>query len=381
MLAKLENAHSLLIDKVIALLETDQVNGLPNETVNIRLKTFGKNILVLHQQKSWWRTLINQFESPLVWVLAFAAILAFLFDEWLEGVAIVIVMVINALIGFFMEWQANRSMEALRNLSEVNAIVIRDGKKQNIKASDLTLGDLLLLESGDVVTADCRLVEQNNLGVKESALTGESMPVSKQLEPVEITTPLAERSNLLYKGTIINRGNARAVVTAIGANTELGHIAKLTQNALEEITPLEKKLAKLSRKLIGLTLVLASIIFVAGILHGRSVLMMIETAIALAIAAIPEGLPIVATIALAKGMVRLAHKKVIVKKLSAVETLGETQVIFTDKTGTLTENKMKVETFVFDNEHINISSAKAPSQNLCFDRLMKVAILLFQCIN
>ncbi len=376
MFKKVDQAHTLPVEEVVDLLKSDKVNGLSIAEVEQRQKQFGLNILDLHHGKSLLLLFVNQFRSPLVWILAFAAILAFAFQEWLEAVAIMIVMLINTVIGFYMEWQANRSMEALRNLSEVNSIVIRDGKKQKVKASALTIGDVLFLESGDVVTADCRLLTQNNLGVKEAALTGESIPVHKQLEPIAANTPMVQRSNFIFKGTLISRGNACAMVTAIGRDTALGHIADLTSKAQDAVTPLEKKLSTLSQKLIGLTILLAILIFAAGILYGRSIFVMMETAIALAIAAIPEGLPIVATIALAKGMLRLARQKVIVKKLSAVETLGETQVIFTDKTGTLTENRMTVDQLIFSSEIIQATDT-APQKNntFTFDRFIDVATL------
>jgi len=370
------NAHTLSISEIARLLHTSEIDGLNEIESKKRLDKYGLNILALHKSKSLFQILINQFQNTLVWILVFAGVLAFAFGEWLEGFAILVVMLVNVFIGFFMERQANRSMEALRNLSELNAVVIRNGKKQKVRASTLTIGDLLFLESGDVVTADCRLVQQNNLGVNEGTLTGESMPVSKEINPIEPQIPLTERSNMLFKGTLVNRGNATAIITETGANTALGHIANLTSAAKEDITPLEKKLGKLSQKLIGLTIGLAVIVFVAGMLHGRSVFLMIETAIALAIAAIPEGLPIVATIALANGMLRLAKENVIVKQLSAVETLGETQVIFTDKTGTLTENRMNVEALVFEHQTVEVNNLEAKKNtNPCFDRLIDVAVL------
>ncbi len=356
MLSKVDNAHSLPVEELIRLLKTNSTHGLHPKEVQKRLRQLGPNVLALHKRKSLLRIFINQFTSPLVWILAFAALLAFVVGEWVEGIAIGVVLLLNAIIGYIMERQAIRSMEALRNLSEVNAVVIRKGTKQTVKASTLTIGDILYVESGDVVTADCRLIEQNNLGVKEAALTGESMPVHKHVAAIDPLTPQIQRSNLLFKGTLISRGNARAVVTSIGTHTALGKIAQLTDSAEGKVTPLEKKLKKLSQKLIGLTLILAVIIFLFGTLNGRSLFLMFETAIALAIAAIPEGLPIVATIALAHGMVRLSRKRVIVKQLSAVETLGETQVIFTDKTGTLTENRMTVERLILANDDLEVVS-------------------------
>ena len=336
------------VDEVSSQLQTDVSSGLIAKEASKRLTIFGENRLEEGRKKSFLKILIEQFLSPLAWVLMLAAGLAFAFQEWLEGIAIVIVIVINALIGLYMEWQASRSMEALRRLAQTKTNVFRNGNLKRINTAKLVPGDIVFLEAGDVVPADCRIFEQVNLGIKEAALTGESHQVSKQTKALTGDIVLAERSNSIFKGTIVSRGNVKAIVTATGKATELGNIAQLTEEAEKKITPLDKKLNKLSHKLILLTIVLAAIIFLIGLFQDREVYLMVKTAIALAIATIPEGLPIVATIALARGMLRLAKHKVIVKKLGAVETLGETQVIFTDKTGTLTENKLSVDELVFE---------------------------------
>ena len=334
--------------KIISLLQGDELKGLSQDEAKKRFKIWGANVLNLQKETSLIRLFLRQFISPLIWVLLAAAILAFLFDEWLEGFAILGVIFINAIIGFFMEWQANHSMKALRNLAQTSANVFRDKQLKKIKASDLVPGDLIFLEAGDVVPADCRILEQNKVGIKEAALTGESIPVMKQEQSLQGEVILAEQNNLLFKGTTVMMGNAKAIVFATGLYTELGKISKLAQEAQKATTPLEKKLNKLSMKLLWLTLILMFIILILGIIQGRDIYVMIKTAIALGIATIPEGLPIVATIALSRGMLRLASHQVIVKKLSAVETLGETQVIFTDKTGTLTENQLSVATLGFE---------------------------------
>lgn len=341
-------AHALSHHTLSEQLQSDLDRGLAQHEVVKRLRQFGHNILETQDRRSLINIFFAQFVNPLVWVLVVAAGLAFLFQEWLEGLAVIVVIFINAGIGAFMEAQAVRSMESLRKLSRTNARVIRDGRHQQLSATELVPGDVIYLEAGEMVPADCRLVEENNLSVTEAALTGESAQVSKDTTTLPLEVPLADRKNLIFKGTIATRGNAKAIVVATGKSTQLGQIAQLTQEADKEVTPLENKLNVLSRKLIGLTLILAVLVLLLGVLQGRGVYLMVETAIALAIAAIPEGLPIVATIALARGMLRLAKRQVIVKRLSAVETLGETEVIFTDKTGTLTENRLLPDTLAFD---------------------------------
>lgn len=333
-------AYQLPEGEVVRLLEVAGEQGLSSEEAARRLALVGPNELTLYRSKNLLVLFLEQFKSPLAWVLALAAMLAFVFNEDLEGIAILIVILVNALIGFAMEWQAMSSMEALRKLTQTFARVYRDGKLTEVATSTLVPGDIVYLEAGDIPAADMRLLEAVNLGVNESALTGESVAVSKQITVVPEEVALGDQHNMLFRGTVVSRGNGRAVVVRTGPRTEIGKIAELTQRAEKESTPLEKKLGKLSQKLLWLALGLAVLIFIIGLLQGRDLFLMIEMAIALAIAAVPEGLPVVATIALARGMLRLARHQVIVKKLSAVETLGETQVIITDKTGTLTENQL-----------------------------------------
>ena len=275
-----------------------------------------------------------------------AAAISFYFDEWLDATAILVVIFINGAIGFYMEYQADRSMQALRNLSSIVARVIRDGNLIEINAQDLVPGDKIFAEAGDMVPADARIIRAAQLQANESALTGESVPVEKVNNVLLQETPVSGQTNMLFKGTFVTRGNAHAIVTGTGMNTELGKIASLVSEADQATTPLEKKLESFSKRLIWITILLVAIIFSAGWLMGNDLFQMLRTSIALAVAAIPEGLPIVATLGLARGMLKMAKHKVIVKKLSAVETLGCTTVICTDKTGTLTENKMTVDKIV-----------------------------------
>ena len=280
---------------------------------------------------------------PVVWLLSAAAVVAALFGQWTESIAILLVLAINTLIGFLTELRAVRSMESLRKLGSRSSRVRREGKLKTLPAEKVVLGDIVVLESGDIVTADIRLVEAKNLFCDESTLTGESTPVEKSVAPVQPKAVVAERTSMAHKGTAITRGTGTGVVVATGMATELGLITRLVIEAEPDISPLERKLADLTGQLVKATLLVTALIAAAGMAAGRDLVLMIEAGIALAVAAIPEGLPIVATMALARGMWRMAQRNVVVERLAAVETLGATTLICTDKTGTLTENRMATE--------------------------------------
>lgn len=327
-------------DEIIKTMEVDPPQGLLNEEGENRQEIFGKNRLQTKEEKSVLKIAVDQFKNLIFLLLAISAVLSIIFGDYIEASAIGVVILINATIGFFTELQAVRSMEALRDLTKVKAKVRRDGQVIQVDALQIVPGDILILNGGDVITADARVIEASKLQINESALTGESLPVDKQVDELPEETPLAERSNMAYKGTSVSRGSAEAVVINTGMATELGNISSLVQEADEEVTPLQKRLDDLGEKLIWVTLGLAAIVTIAGWLSGRDLRLMIETAIALAVASIPEGLPIVATIALARGMQRMAKQNALINKLASVETLGATSVIITDKTGTLTENQM-----------------------------------------
>lgn len=297
---------------------------------------------------------MDQFRSVVVLLLAAAAGLSLAFGAAVEGAAIVAVLLVNAVIGFVTELRAVRSMEALRRLGDVQTRVRRGGRSRVVPASGLVPGDVVLVEGGDVVTADVRLVKASRLRANESALTGESVPVDKSPEAVEEDVPLAERSDVLFKGTSVTRGSGEGVVVATGMGTELGRISALVAEAGEERTPLEVRLDRLARRLVWVVMVLAAFVGVAGAAAGRDLFLIVETSIALAVAAIPEGLPIIATIALARGMWRMADQNALINRLSAVETLGSTDVILTDKTGTLTENRMAVTRLFVDPGEVEV---------------------------
>jgi Ca2+-transporting ATPase len=374
---------------VLDALEVSADRGLDAAEVKERRREYGPNRLQRTQRKSAWQILLEQFKSLIVALLAVAGALSFAFGELVEGIAIVVVIVVNALIGFVTELRAVRSMEALRELSRVEAKVRRDGQAGEISAEKIVPGDIVLVSGGDVVTADLRLIEASKLRANESALTGESVPVGKRVEPIEEDIPLAERSNMLYKGTAVTRGAGEGVVVATGMETELGRISSLVEEAEEEATPLEKRLERLGQRLIWATLAVAVLVIVSGIVVGKEAVLMIETGVALAVASIPEGLPIVATVALARGMWRLARRNALINELSAVETLGATSVILTDKTGTLTENQMTVtridlshdrfkvggEGLELEGEFFRDEEQVDPSDDEALNRLLEVGVL------
>lgn len=332
--------HAQSLDSVLRSLQVDPQKGLSESDVQKALRDVGPNKLREGPTYSRWKIFFDQFKSVVIIVLAVAGGGAFAFGQWVEGIAITAVLMVNTAIGYLTEYKARRSMAELQAMGGDTIRVLRSGEQEEIDSEDLVPGDIIILEGGDLIPADIRLIESNNLRVNEASLTGESEPVLKDVEPVKAETPLAERKCMLYKGTTITEGSGEGVTVGTGMNTQLGHISELAQSAEKEVTPLQKRLNQLGRRLAGITLVLAVLIAGIGLLAGRETIQMIETAIALGVAAIPEGLPIVATIALARGMYLMARRNGLIKKLPAVETLGATGVIFTDKTGTLTENRM-----------------------------------------
>ncbi|MEW6489250.1 MAG: HAD-IC family P-type ATPase, partial [Thermodesulfobacteriota bacterium] len=323
-------------------LGVDPAQGLAQSEARERLRRFGPNRLEEAPRRSLWAILFDQFRSLMVLLLAAASLVSVLFGNWLEGLAIGVALLINAAIGFGTELKATRSMEALRELGKTRARVRRGGSIHEVDDEEVVPGDLVLLEAGDLVPADLRLVEANNLQVDEASLTGESVPRQKQVEPVAPDAPLAERDCLCHKGTALTAGSGAGIAFATGMETQLGRVASLATAEAEQVTPLERRLEQLSRRLIGGTAGVAVVVTAAGLVGGKDWLLMLKTAIAMAVAAVPEGLPIVATIALARGVRRMAARNALINRLSAVETLGATDVICTDKTGTLTENRMRV---------------------------------------
>ena len=337
-----ESPHALPVAELLRQLRVSAAEGLSDGEVNMRRKRFGANTITSRRAAGVMRLLLHQFKSSVVYLLSCAAGLAFYFGELEEGGAIIAVLAINALIGFVTELKAARSVEALRGLGARSVRVRRDGRVHVVPAEELVPGDVVVLDAGDAVSADLRLIETSRLSADELTLTGELVAVDKQVRPVSADTRLADRASMVFKGTAVTRGTGTGVVVATGLGTELGRVTRLVLEADPGSSPLERKLGRLSAQLVSATIAVAGVIGVVGLMGGEDPLLMVEAAIALAVAAIPEGLPIVATLALARGMWRMARQNALIERLSAVETLGATTVILTDKTGTLTENRMTV---------------------------------------
>jgi len=332
--------HARPVDAVLEELGVEPERGLAPPEVATRLREHGPNRLREAARRSVLRILADQFKSTVIVVLVVADALALAAGQWAESIAIAAVLAVNAGIGFTSEWRARRTMDALRRIAQPRARVRRDGEEREVAAEELVPGDILLVGPEDVLPADARVLAAEGLRVDESALTGESVPVDKGPEPVGPRHPLAERTCMLFKGTTVVDGGGEALVWATGQATELGRIAELAEEAEAAETPLEQRLDRLGRVLAFVALGAAAVIAAVGLASGKPALVMVETAVALGLAAIPEGLPIVATLALARGMWRMARRQAVIHHLAAVETLGSTGVIFSDKTGTLTENRM-----------------------------------------
>lgn len=379
-------------DTEIYTLSTEEVlkkasskaEGLTKEEVDKRKKEHGPNKLREQKQKSIWAILWSQINNPVIYLLVTATILAFAFGDTPEGIAIIVVIVLNTAIGFWMEFQAQKSMQALKKMDKVISRVLREGEEQDINAEEIVPGDILLLEAGNLVPADGRIFEESEFQVDESPLTGESVPVEKSPQKVESDTPVADRTNMVFKGTSVSSGSAKVIVTSIGMDTEIGGISEMIGTTSEDSIPLNAKLKGLSKSLIWIILGLAVGFFIFGWIAGKEIYPLIQTAIAWTIAAIPEGLPIVASIALAKGMLRLGKRDVLVKKLAAVETLGETTIIFTDKTGTLTENQLTVNKIktpgneykvAWEDGQAKVSAESTKEEDKVLDLFFKISVL------
>ncbi len=343
-----QQAGSQSVEDLCQHFTVDASHGLSREDARKRLQAHGRNVLQEQQTRGTLDVFIEQFRDIIIWLLVAAGIAAIAIGSRVEGLAVFAVVIVNVLVGFFTELRAVQSMQALKHLGETEAAVRRDGNVRMIPAKKLVPGDVVILEGGNVVAADVRLIEANRLQADEAALTGESQQVTKQVEAIADEVPLAEQKNMAFKGTAITRGSGEGVVVATAMNTEIGHISEMVQEAESETTPLEERLSALGQRLIWLTLGIAVLVIGAGLLAGRELQLMVETGIALAIASVPEGLPITATIALARGMRRMATRNALVSRLETVETLGSTNIICTDKTGTLTEGRMSAEYFEFD---------------------------------
>ncbi|MBM4121277.1 MAG: cation-translocating P-type ATPase [Nitrospira sp.] len=335
--------HTTTPEALAGELGTSLESGVTEQDARARLAAHGPNELPEAPPVSPLTLFFAQFQSLIVWVLIGAAIVSGLLQEWLDAAAILAIVVLNATLGFVQEYKAERSLAALKKLSTTTARVIRDGVLRSIPARELVSGDLIQVEAGDHVPADARLVYAASLRTQEAALTGESTPVDKQAQALaNDLLGIGDRRNMLFLGTDVTGGKGRAVVVTTGLRTELGRIASMIEKAGGETTPLQRRLEQLGHALLYLSLGIVTVVFLLGLLRGEPLVGMFLTAVSLAVAAIPEGLPAIVTMTLALGVTRMARRHALIRRLPAVETLGSTTVICTDKTGTLTKNEMTV---------------------------------------
>ncbi len=356
--------------------------GLTSSEAEERLKIHGYNKIREVEPISPFWIFLEQFKSPIVWILLGAMVISLLVREFIDFYVIGAIVILNSVLGFFQEYRAERAIEALKKLISLKATVLRDGQEKEIDAEELVPGDILLLDTGDKIPADARLLESINLQTQEAALTGESLPVKKNVAVLKKEVSVADRSNMVFSGTIVTNGHARAIVTSTGMKSEFGRIAQLIQEAEPEPTPLQIKLKSLS-KFIGIAiLIIAVIVFLVGLLKlDQPFTAILLTAVALAVAAIPEGLPAVVTVGLSIGVQRLARKNALVRNLPSVETLGACTVICSDKTGTLTHNEMTVRKLYVNRSVVEVSGSGYGPEGLfskkpdSFELLLRIGAL------
>lgn len=360
--------HELVSTELEQLLGTDLVRGLPVVDILVRRSKYGVNELTVKPGKPPWLRFLLQFHQPLLYILLLAGLIKALLGAWANAAVIWGVTIINAVIGFVQETKAEGAIAALAKAVTTEATVIRGGQKLRIASAELVPGDLVLLSSGDKVPADLRLLDVRNLTIAEAALTGESLPVPKNAHPLPAATPLSERTNMAYASSFVTSGQGKGLVVAIGNGTQVGQISQSLETHTGLSTPLTRKFDKFSQTLLYVILAVATLTFVVGIGRGQSWVEMFEAAVALAVSAIPEGLPAVVTVTLAIGVNRMAHRHAIIRKLPAVETLGSTTVICSDKTGTLTENQMTVQSILAGGKIYTLSGVGyAPEGDIYLD--------------
>lgn len=348
-----EKAYSESMEEIFQELVTSK-EGLNTNEVTLRQSQQGKNELRAKKARTILDMIVEQLTDKMIIILFIASILSFILGETLEGIVILVIICINAIVSIIQEKKAADAIAALNKMNAPFATVLRDGDRKRVPVSELVTGDIVYLEDGNIVPADIRLIEEHQLMIDESSLTGESVPVKKDATVLlAVNTPLADRSNMVYSSTVVTYGSGYGVVTAIGMNTEVGKIARMLDSEDDLETPLKKKLNKVGTVLSVLGIIVSILIFIIGLLYGKDVVSLLMISISLAISVIPEGLPATATIVMALGVERMTKKNALVKKLPAVETLGNASVICTDKTGTLTENKMTVTKLLCFDEIIN----------------------------
>ena len=359
-------AHALSVDEALTLLHS-RTSGLTSAEAEERQARLGKNVLPEQRVPSAFSAFVRQFKSPLIYLLGMAAVVAFSLGEHTDAVVILAVVLVNAIVGTVQERRAERSMAALRRMASVHARVLRDGTERSLEASELVPGDVVNLAAGDAIPADARMLEGARVEAAEAALTGESVQVSKQTAALPERTGLADRTNMLYAGTHLTAGRAQALIVATGSATEVGKIAELAENAESDQTPLEKRVAQFGKYLLYAGAGVFAVVLVAGLLRGLALTDILMVGVSQLVSVVPEGLPAAMTIALAVGMQRMAARGAIVRRLSAVESLGSTTVICTDKTGTLTRNEMTVTTVrLAEGRELTVSgTGYAPQGKVC----------------
>ena len=351
----MKDAYSKKEEQVVRFLETDSKKGLSEKNSRVRLSKYGRNSLVHLKKVSAFEIFFRQFKNPLVYILLAAIVVSFLIGRFVDGWVIFAIVILNSFLGFYQEHKAEKSLEMLKKMGAPHAKVIRNGVTKVINSDEVVPGDILVLETGDKISADARLLESGRLEINEAVLTGESSPVKKELGALKEGLVLADRINMVYGGTIVTYGRGLAVVTGTGGKTEFGKIASSLAEIKDEETPLQKSLAKFSKKIGIGVLGIVILLFIIGFIRGLDLVQNFMTAISLAVAAIPEGLPAVVTITLALGTQRMVKSRALVRKLSAIETLGSTTVVCSDKTGTLTAGVMDVTHIYSDGKMIGVS--------------------------
>lgn len=350
--------HQRTVEDALRVLDTSP-EGLPGDEAKRRLLEYGPNELKEAKKRTPLGMLLDQFKDFMILVLIGAAVISGIIGEAVDTIAIMVIVILNAIIGFVQEYRAEKAMEALKLMASPTAVAVRDGVTTSIPSTDIVPGDIVILDAGMIVPADMRLIESARLKVEEAALTGESVPVEKSVLPLhEERVPLGDRRNMAYKGTIVSYGRGKGVVVSTGMETELGRIATMLQEEEEVKTPLQKRLATVGQRLGITALAICAIVFIVGILRGEPPVLMFLTAVSLAVAAIPEALPAVVTISLSLGAMKMVKQNVLIRKLPAVETLGSVTYICTDKTGTLTLNRMKAEEICADGRIFPVSEVK-----------------------
>ena len=374
----MSNFYNLTIEESLEKLKTNS-DGLSLKEAEKRIEQYGKNQLQEEDKISKLKILFEQFNSPLIYILIVAGLISLILKEFVDAGVIFGSVILNTIIGFIQENKANESISKLKKMVQYKALVLRNGHQFEINSHELTIGDVLILKPGHNISADARLIEVDNLEVNEASLTGESVPVHKLTERKSKGTTLAERANMVYAGTVITRGRGKAVVTAIANQTEIGKIANLVGSTKEEKTPLQLRLGNLS-KMIGVVVgVICLLIIILGLTHERDFFEIFLVSIAVAVAAIPEGLVVAVTVILVLGMQQILRQKALTRKLVAAETLGSTTVICTDKTGTLTEGEMSVDHIVFYKENFKVNKENLKNNKNSLDSISQALKVSLMC--